>query len=147
MIMNCALEIMKIKEIAETEYQNEQARLDYERRCELIKITDNTIQFCENEINSKLVECAKNRCVPEFTIKGNIFTDRIGTKIFSPLILECTKYANGTPSYIINTSKEYNVEVLTEYLERYCFNVEWKKINYKTYGSGSHTGYELIVTV
>lgn len=145
--MNCALEIMKIKEIAETEYQNEQARLDYERRCELVKITNNTIQFCENEINSKLVECAKNRYTPKFTMKGSISTDRIGTKIFSPLILQWTKYADGSPSYIINTLIEYDVEVLTEYLERYCFNVKWQKISYKNYGTGSHTGYELIVTI
>ena len=145
--MNCALEIMKIKENAETEYQNEQARLDYERGCEVIRIMDKTIQFCENEINSKLVECAKNRCTPRFTMKGVIYTDRIGTKIFRPLMLDHCRYANGDVSYCIDKTIEYDVEMFTEYLEKYCFKVEWKKIVYKTYGCGSQTGYELIVTV
>jgi hypothetical protein len=145
--MKCALEIVAMKELAETNYRIEQERLDEECRIKHMSIIEDTFNYCEEVIGPKLEKCALDREVPRFTLRGIIKTDRVGNKIFHPLVVESKKYANGDYSYCPSYSKSIDVKSLINYLKNYCFTVKFEEITYKKYGCGECDGYLLTVTI
>lgn len=145
--MKCALEIVAMKELAETNYRIEQERLDEECRIKHMSIIEDTFNYCEEVIGPKLEKCALNREVPKFILEGVIEKDRVGNKIFYPLVAERQKYANGDRSYCPCYSKSIDVVSLINYLKNYCFTVKFEESTYKRYGWGECHSHLLTVTI
>ena len=134
--MNCALELLTIKEEAEKQFEIEEALKDIAAYNNFETIKKNTINFCDTEINNALIEKAKSRCNIYFQLKISLYKDRLGNVLFSPVIPERYRYANGQQSYTVDTNKQYSLNTLKEYLEAHCINVELIDGSYMRYGYG-----------
>ena len=60
----------------------------------------------------------------------------MGNVLFLPVIPERHRYANGQQSYTVDTSKQYSLSILKEYLETHCINIELINSSYMCYGYG-----------
>lgn len=144
--MKCAFEIAMIKNEAEKNYELEQLKLDEECRKAHLETVIKTIAYCEEVIGPSLEKKAINRETPCFKLKGWIYENRVGDKLFSPLTYDRT-YANGDFSYSVKYSETYDVETLKNYLGQYCYKVSFSDYHFKTYGIGRRCGDMLEVTV
>ncbi len=143
--MLCAMELLQVKERAEKEYQEEQARLEMECAVELVKAVERTIRFCEEVIGKELEDKAKERkaIVAEYEVLN--FTDRLNNEMFKLLEVN-RRYSNGEPSKA-PAGEKYSLTALKEYLEAHCLKVEVKKFWFKHYGAGEQRGTKIIVSI
>lgn len=144
--MKCAKEILGIKEKAEIQYQQEQARLDEVCRINHEKIIAQTLDFCE-KISEDFVRQATNRYSRlEYNIYCILTEDRIGNQIIQPLESDSVLYANGDHSYVPSSTK-YDKKTLIDTLSEHCYKVELQKHYFKTYGWGEREGSRIIITL
>ena len=134
--MNCALELITLKEIATKEWELEQKRKDAEAAEKYRAMCEDTIQLCETSINDSLTERAIQRRPLSVSYKVKITTDRLGNDIFSFIRPDGRKYANGDLSYAPSKTY-YSVDILKEYLAKHCIALDTRKDWYDCYGMGS----------
>lgn len=127
--MKCAMELIKIKEEAEKEYEIYLDELCKKAHLEAI---EDTIKWCENTIGPKLESNAKNRLKIEFEMRGQLKKDRLGNSIFYPLEEGYHK---------ITAFRYYDVITLTNYLSQFCYKVDF---SHEWYYDATHT---LVVTI
>ena len=144
--MLCAAELLMMKEKAEKDWEKEQERLNAECALEFIEIVENTIKFCEEKIGKDLEEKAEKRLALEVNYRINIYCDRLGNKLFKLVQLDTVRYADGTPSYSPK-GNSYSVVALEEFLQSYCYKIEYKEGSYREYGSGYRSCSNLIITI
>ena len=144
--MNCALELIAIKEIAtkewemEEEIKNAEARETYKMWC------NDTIYLCDTEINDKLVDKALNRQPLSISYKIRIEKDRLNNSIFRFVTKDSYTYANGDDSYTAKGSY-YSLDTLKNYLADHCITMDMYEDSYKSYGCGSLKCNRIVIYV
>lgn len=145
--MKCAKEILEIKEKAEIQYKQEQARLDEACRVNHEKIIAQTLDFCE-KISEDFVRQATNRYSHlEYNVYCVLTEDRIGNQIIQPLRSHGLRYANGEESHVPSSTIAYDKKTLMDTLSKHCYKVELQTHYFKTYGWGERAGSRFIITL
>ena len=146
--MKCVAEILAIRASAEVAYQEGQKRLDEQAKVDHVKRIEQTIAFCETDVNDIFVQKAEKRSNDlKYVLKCKIDTDRLGNKMILPLESEGALYADGTFSYRASETIEYDYKTFFEYLEQFCYKVTEEEYFYRNYGSGERQGAEIIVSL
>lgn len=145
--MKCALEIAKIKMMAEAEHEAEERRKDLEAEKEFEQTKKNAIELCETFINETMIDKAQSR--EELIMKFRIKTeeDRLGNIIFYRIIKDGRKYTDGTPSCDIDYNIGYAYDTFINYLKDYCFEVISENSEYRCYNYGYCKCHELTISV
>lgn len=148
--MKCVAEILEIREKALIEKAIEEAKLDEQAKAEQLEAIPRTIEYCENELNDRIVHRAKTLLSSPLwdrvTIEGDFVKDRLGKVYFCPLKRDKISYANGELSYSVDRNVKYDYELFVQYLKQFCYKVTQESWSYKCYGSGQCTGVRLIIT-
>lgn len=108
---------------------------------------ENTIDFCENELNNILLERASKGWSICHSFQASLEQDYLGNYILKPLHFDGITYADGTKSLVrtFNSKNWYLVDTLKEILTNYGYTISFKEDTYKHYGSGSRNC--VIVTI
>ena len=134
--MLCKLELNAIKMMAEKEYEKEQKRLDEIAKEKFQHIKEETISYCENELNEIFLKKAEKRETLAFTQKFHLKEDRLGNTLAYALKLENCTYADGGFSYCPDEKHIYDLKTMESHLKNHCFSVDYKDSNYMQYGRG-----------
>jgi hypothetical protein len=140
--MKCALELAVMKEVAETQYQEEQ-------RIKAEQIAQRTIQYAEEVIGVALERKAVKRQPLNFNFKGWDWSYGRGNQevIISPLYSQGRLYADGTESFNFRDSDRISLPLLQEYLESHCLKMTISESDFMTYGCGCRGCLEIRVSV
>ena len=135
--MKCAREILEMRDLAELEYQLEQATLDAKAALDFEEAKKNAIDFCDTAINAAL-ELSANRREDNPTASYRIArcTDRLGHQLCQVISPDGRRYADGKLSYAPGGSFLALV-TLEDYLADHCFIVTFDDATYPMYGAGS----------
>jgi hypothetical protein len=138
--MKCALELTVIKEVAETQYQEEQ-------RIRAEQVAQRTIQYAEEVIGVALEERAKNRQNLVFIFKARHLNWNPKDTEVCPLYSQGRLYANGTESFSSHTEESISLPLLKNYLESHCLEMTISDSSFMTYGCGCRDCVEIRVSV
>lgn len=138
--MKCALELTVIKEVAETQYQEEQ-------RIRAEQVAQRTIQYAEEVIGVALEERAKNRQNLVFIFKARYLNWNPNDTEVCPLHSQGRLYADGTESFTSHISESISLPLLRNYLESHCLKMTISKSTFMTYGCGCRGCVEIRVSV
>ena len=144
--MLCKLELKSIKMIAEREYMEEQRKLDEIAKEKFQRIKENTISYCENELNEIFRRKAEKIEPLTFTKKFHLEKDRLGNILAYPLKLENCKYANGDLSYCADAKQIFDLKTMESHLKAHCFSVDYEDSFYKQYGFGDRKSKTMIIS-
>ena len=144
--MLCKLELKTIKMIAEREYMEEQRKLDEIAKEKFQRIKENTISYCENELNEIFRRKAEKIEPLTFTKKFHLEKDRLGNILAYPLKLENCKYANGDLSYCADAKQIFDLKTMESHLKAHCFSVDYEDSFYKQYGFGDRKSKTMIIS-
>ena len=144
--MLCKLELKSIKMIAEREYMEEQRKLDEIAKEKFQRIKEETISYCENELNEIFLNKAENRELLVFTKRFHLEKDRLGNILAYPLKLENCKYANGDLSYCADAKQIFDLKTMESHLKAHCFSVDYEDSFYKQYGFGDRKSKTMIIS-
>jgi hypothetical protein len=134
--MLCKLELNVIKTMAEKEYAEEQKRLDGIAQENFQHIKEETISYCENELNKIFREKAEKREVLTFTKKFHLEKDRIGNTLAYGLSLDGYRYADGDFSWRPDEKEVFDLKTMEAYLKEHCFSIDYEDSTYRRYGLG-----------
>ncbi len=143
--MLCKLELNVIKTIAEKEYAEEQKRLDNIAKEKFQHIKEETISYCENELNEIFLKKAENRESLTFTQKFHLEKDRIGNIIAYALKLDNWTYSNGDFSWRPDEKQVFDLKTMESYLKGHCFSIDYEDSTYRRYGRGSLKSTTIII--
>lgn len=130
--MKCAMELM----VTATVKAEENARIEAERiRREKEIKRKITVEFCE-KLGAQLEDKAQRGVKPEVEFR----CDNYGR----PLTATTKQYADGRTSYIPDINS-LDLEILTEWFDKYCFTVSFKKFRFWRYYRGEMSGQ--IITI
>jgi hypothetical protein len=135
MKMKCALELMVIAEAKAEEKAREQEIYERKRKEEE---NARTLKMCE-DIGKYLEEMAENGERPYYCFNCS--------KNYSLLTKERQRYANGKTSYTTVPNSSFNIELMKEYFENYCFEVSAINYEYYNYGWGAQKGHTIYIRV
>ena len=109
---------------------------------------ENTIDFCENELNNILLEKASSGQPIRYYFKASLTKDYLGNDILQPLYLDGGIYKDGTKSLsrAFSSKEWYSVDTLKEILNTYGYTIAFRKDTYKSYGLGSRECVEIEIT-
>lgn len=138
--MKCALELTIIREVAETQYQEEQRVLQEQ-------MVQRTIQYAEEVIGATLEQKAMNREPLVFIFKAKHLHWHPNDTEIVPLYSEGRMYADGTESFGFKNREYISLPLLTEYLEKHCLKVKTSESSFRTYGCGCRGCVEIRVSV
>ena len=144
--MLCKLELKSIKMIAEREYAEEQRKLDEIAKEKFQHIKEETISYCENELNGIFLKKAENIEPLTFTKKFHLEKDRLGNILAYSLKLENYKYANGDLSYCADAKQIFDLSTMESHLKAHCFSVDYEDSFYKQYGFGDRKSKTMIIS-
>ena len=131
--MLCKLELKSIKMIAEREYAEEQRKLDEIAKKKFQHIKEETVSYCENELNEIFLKKAENIEPLTFTKKFHLEKDRLGNILAYSLKLENYKYANGDLSYCADAKQIFDLKTMESHLKAHCFSIDDEDSFYKQY--------------
>lgn len=144
--MLCKLELNIMKMTAERDYAEEQERLNELAMEKFRQTKENTIAYCENELNEVFktkAQTGKALIVQEEFV---LEKDRIGNSVAYPLKLGDCTYADGRLSYIPNRKKMFNLETMESYLKSHCFSINYEEGTYYSYGLGRQKSTIMIIS-
>ena len=139
------LELNSIRMKVEREYEEEQRRLDEIAREQFQHIKEETIAYCENELNEIFLKKAENREVLQFTKRFHLEKDRIGNTLAYPLQIEDYIFDNGDSSYRPDKKHIFDLETMESHLKAHYFTVIYEENPYKQYGVGYQKGIDMII--
>ena len=138
--MKCALELTVIKEVAETQYQEEQ-------RIRAEQVAQRTIKYAEEVIGVGLEERAKNRQSLVFYFKArHLHWNPKDTEV-CPLYSQGRLYADGTESFSSDINESISLPLLENYLESHCLKMTISDSSFMNYGTGCRGCVEIRVSV
>ena len=143
--MLCKLELQSIRMEAERKYAEEQRKLDEIAKEKFQHIKENTISYCENELNEIFLKKAENIELLTFTKKFHLEEDRLGNILAYSLKLENYTYANGDSSYCPDKNHIFDLKTMESHLKAHGFSVNYEDSAYKQYGLGYQKGIEIII--
>lgn len=132
--MNCAAELIVMKEIAENEYRAEEKRRDMEAVQNHRKVVEDTIQFCETEINDCFVNLAKQR--ENLAVKMKLCPVLNHLNYEHVQVLKKDHPVKDRENHV-PAGNVYDLPTLKEYLEKHCFVVEAADGIFYRYGLGT----------
>ena len=138
--MKCALELAVMKEVAETQYQEEQ-------RVRAEQVAQRTIQYAEEVIGVALEERAKNRQNLVFIFKARHLNWNPSDTEVCPLYSEGRLYADGTESFSSRSNESISLPLLRNYLESHCLKMTVSDSSFMSYGCGCQGCVEIRVSV
>ena len=144
--MLCKLELKSIKMIAEREYKEEQRKLDEIAKKKFQHIKEETISYCENELNEIFIKKAENIEPLTFTKKFHLEKDRLGNILAYSLKLENCTYANGDESYRPDEKQIFDLKTMESHLKAHCFSIDYEDSFYKQYGFGNRRSRTMIIS-
>ena len=144
--MLCKLELKSIKMIAEREYVEEQRKLDEIAKKKFQHIKEETISYCENELNEIFIKKAENMEPLTFTKKFHLEKDRLGNILAYSLKLENCTYANGDESYRPDEKQIFDLKTMESHLKAHCFSIDYEDSFYKQYGFGNRRSKTMIIS-
>ena len=144
--MLCKLELKSIKMIAEREYAEKQRKLDEIAKEKLQHIKEETIAYCENELNEIFLKKAENIEPLTFTKKFHLEKDRLGNILAYSLKLENCTYANGDESYRPDEKQIFDLSTMESHLKAHCFSIDYEDSFYKQYGFGDRKSKTMIIS-
>ncbi len=127
--MKCALELTVIKEVAETQYQEEQ-------KMKAEQVAQRTIQYAEEVIGVALEKKAKNRQDLVFIFKARHLNWHPNDTEVCPLYSQGRIYADGTESFSAHANESISLPLLRNYLESHCLKMTISESSYMSYGCG-----------
>ena len=144
--MLCKLELKSIKMIAEREYEEEQRKLDEIAKKKFQHIKEETISYCENELNEIFLKKAENIEPLTFTKKFHLEKDRLGNILAYSLKLENCTYANGDESYRPDEKQIFDLKTMESHLKAHCFSIDYEDSFYKQYGFGNRKSKTMVIS-
>lgn len=144
--MLCKLELKSIKMIAEREYAEEQRKLDEIAKEKFQHIKEETISYCENELNEIFLRKAENIEPLTFTKKFHLEKDRLGNILAYSLKLENCTYANGDESYRPDEKQIFDLKTMESHLKAHCFSIDYEDSFYKQYGFGNRKSKTIVIS-
>jgi hypothetical protein len=146
--MKCANEIIALRERANVEYEMEQRQLDDLCRQEYATIITNTVRFCNEIVDGKLTERAKDREPLKVSIiLTPINCDRLNHRLVRYISPDGT-YANGDTAHCYARGWGYlDIDVLCDYLKKHCYSVSVVTSQTRIYGLGLKDTLTLDVSV
>lgn len=142
--MICALELRAFEEEAKIRIAKEQAEREMKKQQAMEKIIANTIEFCDIIITEDLIKNAKATGCARVSYRIGVREDDFRHEVFG-LLQKGVTYANGEQSeYLYHTP--FSLEILKNYLEKYCLKAETKHTYFRTYGIGLQNGLELTIS-
>ena len=144
--MLCKLELKSIKMIAEREYEEEQRKLDEIAKKKFQHIKEETISYCENELNEIFLKKAENIEPLTFTKKFHLEKDRLGNILAYSLKLENCTYANGDESYRPDGKQIFDLKTMESHLKAHCFSIDYEDSFYKQYGFGNRKSKTMVIS-
>lgn len=134
--MKCAVELEAIMKTNKSfnqlkEEANKKADL-LEEEAREARIISDTLILCD-DIYEKLENNVKNGINKITILMGLNYKGGIHN-----VVIERHKYANGKDSYTC-LKEEYNLHLLVQTFENYCYNVELKEERHSSYGLGEQT--------
>lgn len=144
--MLCKLELKSIKMIAEREYAEEQRKLDEIAKKKFQHIKEETVSYCENELNEIFLKKAENIEPLTFTKKFHLEKDRLGNILAYSLKLENCTYANGDESYRPDEKQIFDLKTMESHLKAHCFSIDYEDSFYKQYGFGNRKSKTMVIS-
>ena len=144
--MLCKLELKSIKMIAEREYAEEQRKLDEIAKKKFQHIKEETVSYCENELNEIFLKKAENIEPLTFTKKFHLEKDRLGNILAYSLKLENCTYANGDESYRPDEKQIFDLKTMESHLKAHCFSIDYEDSFYKQYGFGNRKSKTIVIS-
>ena len=144
--MKCALELITIKEVAETKYLMEEELKDAEAREWYKTICNDTINLCDTTINDKLISLATNRKQIKVSYKVVFSEDRLNNKLFRFVKATDKRYADGRIS-CCPMGSYYSFDTLQTYLSEHCINLECLADEYDWYGYGTYNCVLITISI
>ena len=144
--MFCKLELKSIKMIAEREYAEEQRKLDEIAKKKFQHIKEETVSYCENELNEIFIKKAENIEPLTFAKKFHLEKDRLGNILAYSLKLENCTYANGDESYRPDEKQIFDLKTMESHLKAHCFSIDYEDSFYKQYGFGNRKSKTMIIS-
>ena len=144
--MLCKLELKSIKMIAEREYAEEQRKLDEIAKKKFQHIKEETISYCENELNEIFLKKAENIEPLTFTKKFHLEKDRLENILAYSLKLENCTYANGDESYRPDEKQIFDLKTMESHLKAHCFSIDYEDSFYKQYGFGNRKSKTMVIS-
>ena len=144
--MKCALELKILKKEAIINWLNEEAKKDEQARNKYKIACEDTIAFCENQIDNALTQKALNRHKIKSSWKIEMSKDRVDNQLFQLIERDGRKYANGKDSYCAY-GKYYSWETLVNYLKANCLEIRLEDDSYDWYGFGTRKCFTMEIFV
>ena len=132
--------------IAEREYAEEQRKLDEIAKEKFQHIKEETISYCENELNEIFLRKAENIEPLTFTKKFHLEKDRLGNILAYSLKLENCTYANGDESYRPDEKQIFDLKTMESHLKAHCFSIDYEDSFYKQYGFGNRKSKTMVIS-
>ena len=132
--------------IAEREYAEEQRKLDEIAKKKFQHIKEETVSYCENELNEIFLKKAENIEPLTFTKKFHLEKDRLGNILAYSLKLENCTYANGDESYRPDEKQIFDLKTMESHLKAHCFSIDYEDSFYKQYGFGNRKSKTIVIS-
>ena len=141
------LELNIMKTIAKREYTTEaRERLNKLADEEFQQIKQNTIDYCENELNEVFDIIAQTKGDLIVKVEFALKKDRTGNTIAYPLKLGDCTYANGRLSYVPDKKQKFDLKTMEFHLKKYCFSITYEESTYYSYGLGRQKSTIMIIS-
>lgn len=121
----------------------EKLQKEIERQARFARVVEDTINFCNTELSTLISDASLKGNNSLELHWGNIEFENFES-IYSPLVEEETKYANGDSSFR-TCGKRIHTPTMIKYLVSNGYKVEQFNWSYMRYGSGSQTGTRIYI--